>query len=154
MSALRDFLADREAIAEEWLLYYQHRKREIDEQRQDVIDASSKPADAGKSTVISQVAANKAIRLSRTWNDADWLAAVEYCYNQFSDKQKRLLQIRWHQVSGKLVCNIHRAPWIEDAILHYADQTGEWPEVNTISRWWREMVVCLSRWAEARGCYK
>lgn len=152
MNELHSFLAAREEIAEEWLLYYQHRRQEIGDRRDEIIDAGTKPTNGGKTTVVSDVCANKTIRLSRTWDDKDWLDAVDYCYQHYSDKQKRLLRIRWRQVTGKIICG--RQPWIEDAILHFADQTGEWPEPNTISRWWREMVIELSRWAEARGCYK
>ena len=152
MNDLHAFLANREEIAEEWLLYYQYRKQGIEETRGDILDAGAKPESGGKSTLVSDVCANKTIRLSRTWDQKNWIAAVEYCAQHYNDKQKRLLQIRWRQVRGKIICG--RQPWIEDAILHFADQTGEWPEPNTISRWWREMVVELSRWAEARGCYK
>jgi len=152
--SIREQLCAHEEIAEEWLLYYPARKADIEHTRGDIIDGSSKPSDAGKTTHISQVTANKAIRLSRTWDDADWLAAVEHCYSEFPEHYKRLLKIRWGQLDGRIICHVGRPGWIEDAILHYADQTGQWPHNNTVSKWWRDMVVTLTRWAEYRGCYK
>ena len=149
--SLNELFAAQEACAERWLLFYPARKQEHEHAVETIIYGCSKPADAGKSTHISRVTESKALRLSKTWADADWISAVEYCMGSYTNQQRLLLDIRWRQTQGRTDVSGFREPWIEDAILHYADRTGHWPHVNTVSAWWRDMVTTLARWVALKG---
>ena len=147
----RELFADIDFEAEKWLTHYPDFKRDHELNRLEIIEGSSKPSDEGKTTHISQVTANKAIRLSKTWDADEWIRAVEFVAERFPAHYKRLLEIRWKQAAQiRDEYKKGRPAWVEDAILHYADQTGEWPHPNTISGWWRDMVVTLARWIEKR----
>lgn len=146
-----ELLAAQEYCAENWLLYYPARKRDYEEAVETIVYGCSKPADAGKTTHISRVTENKAIRLASTWTNSEWIKAVELCLPSFTPQQMRLLKIRWRQTEGRTEPLGLREAWIEDAILHYADQTGHWPHNNTVSAWWRGMVLSLTRVVGMKG---
>lgn len=145
-----NLFAEQEFEAEKWLLYYPILRAECEMKRQEIIDGSSKPPDEGKTTHISQVTCNKAVRLSGTWDENKWICDVEFVIGQFPPCYRTLLEIRWRQILAAPDPKRGRPAWIEDAILHYAELTGEWPHNNTLSAWWRDMVVTLARWVNSK----
>jgi hypothetical protein len=154
---LNDVLSAQEREAEEWLLYYPERKAQLSDRRAVVLESSPKPADAGKSTKISTPTQNKALRLEDTWPEATWIDAVEYCVGQFEDHKIHLLKIRRHIIKHNLCRNtvpVGRPAWLDKAGEMYEDESGRGVHANTLSAWWRDMVVSLARIAGNRGCFK
>ena len=151
-------IAAQDALAEFWLLSYPAKKHLCDLAREEVLHAAPKPADEGKTTHISRVTENKALRLSSTWCDKAWCDTIECCLSEWKANRPqwyRLVHIRWELGRQKRSKRqVGKPGWVDASIELYAEQTGSEPYRNTVSGWWRAMVLQVARYAAERGCFR
>lgn len=143
-------------IAANWLIHYRERKRDHDNQRQEILAGTKERDDnvgGGRSSIPGRPVERMACKLEEhdTGNTANWLQTVEDVKAIVGPKKRQLLELRQE-------CRFYISPdggrpgWIAPVQQRFGEITGWCPAENKIKEMWYEIVGLAVRIAIIKKC--
>ena len=141
-----------------WLLFYEERKKEYQELREEILGASSRSlSGAGiAKNAISDPTGKKAVKLAQLQEMEQWIELVEEVERRLPPKMKVFLRLRReYRYSAK------RNGWVAPVQWKYAQEVAKmlgkaqedtWVESRTtFYYWWERIVEYAARLAAKKG---
>jgi len=141
-----------------WLLFYEERKKEYEQLREEIIEASPTPSNIGSisKNSVSDPVASKVMKLIKYQEMEEWLTLIEEVEKNLPPKMKLFLKLRReyrHSAGSK--------GWVAPVQYRYvhelAAMLGKNPEdvwiENRVTfwKWWNRIVEYAARLAAKRG---
>lgn len=139
-------------IASEWLIYYQERKREHGERRQELYSKREKAGElsTGLSKPTEMIATNL-VNHDCFSNAAKWFETVETVYNMVGHKKRLLIRLR-QECKFYVSFNGGRPGWIVPVQVRFGEEMGFVPAEQALRNTWEDIINLTVRMAFIKKC--